>query len=262
MTLDPVSAVQTSLGINRTATKIAIGGFVVMALAIGLMQMLDNDTLSFWQLLAALVALIVVMMVLTQLPLLARRLLCWVMTLCLTFVAVTATAQAITFNGIPWLAPSTCILSFHLAPSCVISGPAAGSGPAIGGAGLSLAGAAQAGTLPQAQLLGLADLAGQDTARVFIQFAGYSRGWAEKLAAALVQSGWQVQGADRGGERISAAAGLNEVRYFHPSDAELAAALAKAAQDWRAGAPVGVVDLSATKFGRSEPGLLEVWISE
>ena len=53
---------------------------------------------------------------------------------------------------------------------------------------------------------------------------------AEKLkgiAAKLVAQGWPIQGADQGGERYDHAAGLNEVRFFHPDDKARAEALAQ-----------------------------------
>lgn len=261
MALNPISAVEMSLGINRTATKIAIGGFVVMALTIGVMQMLDDARLTFWQLLAGLIGLIVLMMALTVLPQLARRVIAWVLTVCFSFVAITATGQAITSNGCPRLATATCILSFHLAPGCVISRPGAAPGD---GAMLQMApGAAFAGALPKERLfLAQGTTAGPDGARVFIQFAGFPRDQIVKLAQSLLQEGWQVEGADRGGERIKAATGLNEVRFFHPGDADRAAKLAEAAGVFAEGGRLEVVDLSASGYGQAEPGLLEVWISE
>jgi hypothetical protein len=70
-----------------------------------------------------------------------------------------------------------------------------------------------------------------------------------------------VEGADRGGERVSAAAGLNEVRYFNAGDAALAAALAQAVGTADPGKQVTLQDLSASRYGKSTPGLLEVWVS-
>ena len=250
-------AIETSLGINRQATKIAVGGFVVMALAIGLVQFADDDTLTFWQLLVGLLGLMVLMMALTQLPLLARRLVGWVLTACFSFVAITATGQAITFNGCPRLASATCILSFHMAASCTISRPGAG-GEVTGAVAGPDPGTVFAGGLV---LTGLTFVqAGEE--RVFIQFAGYKRGWVVDLAGKLAEGGWQVEGGERGGERIAAAAGLNEVRYFNPAEAERAAALAEELATAAPGTVPTVVDLSGGKYGQSEPGLLEIWISE
>lgn len=256
--MEPIfKAIETSLGINRQATRIAIGGFVVMALAIGLVQLLDDDTLTFWQLLVGLLGLMVLMMVLTQLPLLARRVVGWVLTACFSFVAITATGQAITFNACPRLASATCILSFHMAASCAVSRPRAAE--VVTGA----ADGPESGTVFAAGFV-LTDITFVQATdeRVFIQFAGYQRDWVVGVAEKLAAAGWRVEGGDRGGERISAAAGLNEVRYFNPADAERAAALAEALTTAAPGTVATAVDLSASIYAQPQPGLLEIWISE
>ena len=250
-------AIEMSLGINRQATKIAIGGFVVMALAIGLVQMADDDTLSFWQLLVGLLGLIVIMMVLTQLPMMARRAIGWVLTACFSFVAITATGQAITFNACPRLASATCILSFHLAASCAVSRPRAAEG-VTGAVDVPDPGTVFATGL---RLTDITFVQATDE-RVFIQFEGYKRGWVVGVAEKLAAAGWRIEGGDRGGERIAAAAGLNEVRYFNPADAERAAALATALTEAAPRTTATVVDLSTSKYAQTAPGLLEVWISE
>lgn len=250
-------AIETSLGINRQATKIAVGGFIVMALAIGLVQFADDDSLTFWQLLVGLLGLMVLMMALTQLPLLARRVVGWVLTACFSFVAITATGQAITFNACPRLASATCILSFHMAASCAISRP--GAGEVVTGA----LDRGAPGTLFANGIVvtGITFLQATDE-RVFIQFAGYKRGWVVGVAEKLAEAGWRIEGGDRGGERIAAAEGLNEVRYFHAADAERAKALAEAVATAAPGTEATVVDLSGSTYGQPQPGLLEVWISE
>jgi hypothetical protein len=252
MSFDPFKAIETSLGINPQATKIAVGGFIVMALAIGMAQFLDDDTLSFWHLLAALLALMVFMMAITHLPLMARRLMAWVLTLCFSFIALTATVQAVTNNRFtPPLSTVSCILSFYMAPSCSVSPPMVGS------LDLALFGAAfaQDTTGP----VGLAEA--RSRAIIFVQFAGYGRDDIVTLASALVEDGWPVEDAKRGGERIGSAQGLNEVRYFHPDDAAIAAALADATGAALAGATVIVEDLSASKYAMAAPGHLEIWVS-
>lgn len=254
-------AIELSLGINRQATKIALGGFVVMALAIGLVQLADDDTLTFWRLLVAQVALMVFMLVITQLPLLARRLLAWVVALCFASTMITATVQSVTENRFrPPLALASCIISFYFAESCH-SSPASitSAGPGLIGAAF-----AQDSTTPLAApaLTGPALAEAQARARLFIQFTGYQRSEVVKLAAMLAGSGWRVEGGDRGGERVTSAAGLNEVRYFNPDDAALAMALAETVQASSPGKTFKVQDLSASRYGKGEAGLLELWISE
>ena len=254
-------AIETSLGINRQATTIAMGGFVVMALAIGLVQLADDDTLTFWHLLVAQVALMVFMLVITQLPLMARRMLAWVVALCFAFTAITATVQSVTGNLFrPPLPLASCIISFSFAPSCnaTPSDTSSLSAAFLGAAFAQEATAVSAGPA----LTGEALTAAQGQSRIFIQFAGYKRDQVVKLAGLLAQSGWRIEGADRGGERVTTAAGLNEVRYFNPSDMPLAAALADALKAEMPGKDITLQDLSASRYGKAETGLLEIWISE
>jgi hypothetical protein len=253
-------AIELSLGLNRQATMIAVGGFVVMALAIGLVQLADDDTLTFWRLLVAQVGLMVFMLVITQLPLLARRLVAWVVALCFASTVVAATVQSVTENRFrPPLALASCIISFYFADSCQ-SSPAT-----VGAAGAGLIGVAFAqegsGSQTSPALTGAALTQAQAEARLFIQFAGYQRGDVVTLALQLAEGGWKVEGGERGGERVATAAGLNEVRFFNPDDAALAAALAKAVQAHSPGKRFKVQDLSASSYGKARPGLLELWIS-
>jgi hypothetical protein len=261
MPLDPISAIQTSLGINRTATQLTIGGFVVMAAAIGIAQMSDDDTLTFWQLLVGLMGLIVIMMVLAQLPLVARRAIGWVLTACFSFVAITATGQAVTGNSCPRLATATCILSFHMASSCERSRPDA-TGTIAGTVSGAVDGLASGAVFAAGLVLTDIQFTQSSDERVYIQFAGYQRDQIVALAKALVAAGWRVEGADRGGERIAAAKGMNEVRYFNAADAERAAALVAATTAWAPDKRFQVIDLSASAYGQAAPGLLEIWISE
>jgi hypothetical protein len=50
--------------------------------------------------------------------------------------------------------------------------------------------------------------------------------------------------------------------YFNAADADRATELAAAAAARAQGRTLAVVDLSASAYGRAQPGLLEVWISE
>lgn len=180
------------------------------AAAIGIAQMSDDDTLTFLQLLVGLVGLIVIMMVLTQLPLLARRVIAWVLTACFSFVAITATGQAVTSNSCPRLATATCILSFHMASSCERSRPGA-TGTVAGTVSGTLDGPEATSVLAAGVVLTDVRFVQAADERVYIQFAGCGRDRIVELAASLVAAGWRVEGADRGGERIKAAEGMNEV---------------------------------------------------
>jgi hypothetical protein len=256
-----LKAIELSLGINRQATKIAIGGFVVMALAIGLVQLADDDTLTFWRLLVAQVVLMVFMLVITQLPLLARRMVAWVVAMCFASTVLAATLQSVTENRFrPPLALASCIISFYFADSCQ-SSPAKVSGMGPGLIGAAFAQESTSRSLLPA-LTGILLAEAQKRSRLFIQFSGYKRGEVIELAQELAKAGWQVESGDRGGERVANAEGLNEVRYFNPEDAALAAALVKTLNSANPTRSITVQDLSASAYGKSEPGLLEVWISE
>jgi hypothetical protein len=160
----------------------------------------------------------------------------------------------------PPLPLASCIISFSFAPSCV-STPSDTSGLSAAFLGAAFA---QDATDPSASLAltGEALMAGQSQSRIFIQFAGYKRDYVIKIAAMLSQSGWRVAGAERGGERVTTAAGLNEVRYFNPADMALAAALKDALQAEMPGKDIKLQDLSATRYGTAETSLMEIWISE
>lgn len=66
--------------------------------------------------------------------------------------------------------------------------------------------------------------------RVWIQFARSLDRAAQivPLAMALEAAGWTIPSAAAGGERIAAAAGRSEIRYFHPGDREIPERLAEA----------------------------------
>jgi hypothetical protein len=94
--------------------------------------------------------------------------------------------------------------------------------------------------------------------QVWIHFAGdLSRERVIELAAALGDAGWTVVDAGRGGERISSAYGLNQVRYVDPDDLGAAQQLARRIS---ASGLVGTVDVRDFTH-LANRGLLEVWIS-
>jgi hypothetical protein len=90
---------------------------------------------------------------------------------------------------------------------------------------------------------------------IYVQFAGASREAVEDMIANLRHSGWKILGNP---ERLSSAAGLNEVRYGRSADRDAAEALADALTRAKfSSAPV------VAKFVRVvRPKVLEVWISQ
>lgn len=94
--------------------------------------------------------------------------------------------------------------------------------------------------------------------QVFVQFAGViKRDDIKVMMRKLRDRGWNMQGTEGGGERTSAAAGLNVVRYGTTEDAEAANALAAAVQ--------AITPSAATIATERNSGVkskaLEVWIS-
>ncbi|WP_143278683.1 hypothetical protein [Bradyrhizobium sp. Y36] len=94
--------------------------------------------------------------------------------------------------------------------------------------------------------------------RVFVQFAGViTRDEMRVMMRKLGDVGWNVQGAELGGERTPAAAGLQEVRFSDAVDEAAARVLAQAVQ-----ASSIVSRPVVAKLSSGVPkGALEVWIS-
>lgn len=91
---------------------------------------------------------------------------------------------------------------------------------------------------------------------VYIQFAVFPRPKIVAFASTLKQSGWAMQGSDRGGERRDEATGESEVR-FQEADREAAQALAQQINAEKL-LPKEVT-LATTKL--VSEGTLELWIS-
>lgn len=249
MILDPFKAIQAVLGINPRAARIAAAGFLVLTLAISAVQFQDDRSVTLWQMLSALVGLMVLMVILGLFPAMLGRLCAWVVGLCFCVWAVTLTAQVIADDRLP-VASYRCIGSIGFADTCGRS-----AGDATARLPSEVIVTAETGpSAPQPEP--------PPAARVFVQFAEFVREDVIRLAADLTQQGWMVEGAERGGERTGAADGMNEVRYFNADDRANAEALALSVSGAMAGRPpIAVKDLSATKYAQAKPGLLEVWIS-
>lgn len=100
--------------------------------------------------------------------------------------------------------------------------------------------------------------------KVIVQFAGsLSRQDVTKVSLELTTKGWNVQGADRGGERTAQAVGIDQVRFFHQEDAELAKQLATSYNElahWQGFDQLAVAFVSGYE-SRFPMGYLEVWTS-
>jgi len=94
--------------------------------------------------------------------------------------------------------------------------------------------------------------------KVFVQFAGViTRDSVKSMMRALRNNGWNVQGANAGGERTVAAAGYTEVRYPNESDLQAARALAREVQ----AANLTSHAITEQRTPSIAKGSLEVWVS-
>lgn len=101
--------------------------------------------------------------------------------------------------------------------------------------------------------------------RVYIQFAGVlSQDEVIKVSLKLKGEGWNVQGADHGGERTAQAVGIDQVRYFHSEDQDIAKRLAtrynELASSWPGFDQLSVAFVAGYE-SRVPVGQLEVWTS-
>ena len=99
-------------------------------------------------------------------------------------------------------------------------------------------------------------------ARVFVQFHDpVTRDQTIALGTALAAAGWQVEGAERGGELVGNGTDRNEVRFFQTADEAIAIALGEAIHALAPSATVHVRDF-ARLGGYTPAGQLEIWLSD
>lgn len=99
--------------------------------------------------------------------------------------------------------------------------------------------------------------------KVFVQFSGSIRRESiVQLASELSNLDWNVQGANRGGERTVNANGFNEIRYSDSAKKDAAMLLANEVQSRSpAGQEVGIRHITNPRF-QIPTNTLEVWISK
>ena len=250
MAFEPVKFFMTPGNVNKPVALFLFGGWLALNVAAAIYN--ADLGISFQGLLALLLVLSLVVGALAILPRLPKVLLGWLMVILFAGWLVVVFVQVATSSGFtPPLAPVNCLLG-PLGSDCnrSLSIEANTSGiaplPPV--------------VVPPPSFLDVS------AAKVFVQFAGFVRQDVVAISTALAKDGWNIQGADQGGERLSAAAGLNEVRFFHSEDAGLANELASALKAKMAAEGRGIVvkDLSGLpEFAAKAPkGLLEIWISK
>jgi hypothetical protein len=286
MALDPVTTLETALKINRPAAKLLVGGFLLLTLAVVLGNQLQDSGLSFWTIPLALLGLSVLVAIFARMPDMLATLACWTLVALALLFAVGVTGQVLAGNTLPY-AKLDCLTGFWKpgacntspvvvpdAPAAVLpefeqpqAAPAAEEPTPVAPATTAEPAAAEAAapdTSAEAVAVPVSIVPEVDraTATVYIQFAGFDRDTVKQIAKDLVALGWPIQGAEQGGERYAHAAGLNEVRFFHPDDKVRADVLAVELSGTMAGKPVKVLDVSDSAYAKDTPGHFEIWISK
>jgi hypothetical protein len=259
MSMDPIKTFESALKINRPAAVFVVGGFLVLALAAALGNSFKDSGLTFWHIPGALVGFSVLVAVLARLQGLLATLVCWTLVGLGLIWAVAVTGQIIFGNTLPY-AKLECLTGFWKPGACSVSPIEVPQGEAtVVTPDASLQPPASEDTeLPPATAVDV----DRGTAVTYIQFAGFDRDKVKEIARQLVDLGWDIQGAEQGGERYDHAAGLNEVRFFNAADKTRAEVLAQELSAAMSGRPITVLDVSDSSYAMDTPGHLEIWISK
>lgn len=247
MPFDPITALKTLAEVDKRVAAIVWGGLGVFAAAVIVVGWTGGGPETALQTAFYVIGFGALVSILSSLPNLATTFLAWFLTLLFSVWAVLVFAQVVSDDKFtPPLATYGCLI-FFLSEGCMET-VAAASEPAV------------EFTRPAA-----ANFTPPLGNKVYIQFSWPNdREDIVALASALVQQGWNVQDAGRGGERLQSALGTFDVRFFHAADSEaarqLSIAVGAALGD---GAEPSVKDLSETRFASAAtPGQLEVWLGK
>ncbi|MFT4150712.1 MAG: hypothetical protein QM656_10995 [Paracoccaceae bacterium] len=253
--MDIFAPLQKVLKIPPGAARLVGAGYLVLAAAAWLISAYDGDPISLAVLAAIILAFGLVVLALSQLSAVLRGILGYVLVLLFSLWIVLLFIQTV-FNN-PLTPPVVTYQCLVFSSDCR---PVSALAPVPASEGRVIATDVTADTGPET---GPDPSVQRGAHRVFVQFAGFDRAGIVAMAEKLASGGWDVQGADRGGERLAAAAGVNEIRIFHPEDKQAGALLAAEVAAGLAGAgPLNVRDLSGTALASRVPaGQMEVWVS-
>lgn len=98
----------------------------------------------------------------------------------------------------------------------------------------------------------------QESVRLFVQIGDHPRHAAVDLEATLTALGWKVGP----GGQDETTGGLSEVRYFYPEDAAIAESLLRELRVRYQGEQIVLKDMSASGIRGSQPGQIDLWISD
>jgi hypothetical protein len=261
----PVAALTKLYSIEPNSAKVLTAGMALFAAA-GIVSAGHVDIATMGLVGLYVVALGLLLIVVANLPALLRVMLgSFVVVMIMTMIA-TVFAASVTEPS--WPKPSYCLVKFWL-PCVRVEEAYAERNARSLDAGVDVAAAATVSrvvirpptvnggdrSLPRLRVTRSAPVPVSSRA-VFIHFAGsITRDSITELNSTLRGVGWNMQG--RSGERIEAAAGLNELRYGQQGDREAAALLAAAVS--RTGiAAAPVVPRFMAVIG---PKNMELWIS-
>ena len=285
MQIDPIALFESALKLDRRKSAFGFYGFLIFALSIYLWNYISDVGIPFWAVPAYLLVFCVLIAGFTQINGVLKHVLSWaVVTLFFVWLSALITQVVTQSFFTPPLATAICMVkpfedrcafitagaALQPMPPPVFPAPDASAAltpplaPAIAPDAAITRSVTLAPRPPVAPEPVLVQATVPGSNQVFIQFAVLSRDDVVDAASRLTALGWNVQGAASGGERLSAATGLMEVRFFFAEDATGAALLAQNLQDSRPGRPqVGVRDLSGTDLAKSvSPGHFEIWMSQ
>lgn len=227
VTLDPIALLQLALKVDRRAASIIIIGLVAFTVVAIINTLGMDDPKGSALAVAYVVGAGFLISILAKIvgDSIAQTVLSWAVTaLIVVFMATVAYGAIVPRQTL--VNPPACVLQFWApcndkldelasvqAPVSPLPPPSPASQPR----------AANPSTAPAPSSIV------PPPVNIYVQFAGLiSRENMIKVSTGLVAQGWKVQGANRGGERTQAAAGLNEVRYANP---ELKGAAERLAQE-------------------------------
>ena len=242
-----LSVIEKLLVVNRPAAIIILTGLTVFA-AVSIFQTfrindLQGSILVAGYIVALGVALTVISNALHNPPI--RTVVSWFITV-LSILYASAIFVGAVFPSTPLVNPPSCLLRFW--DDC------RGRGGLIN----RVAEGVPAPALTPVPKAPATSLVPPPLMRVYVQFAGLLRREdVVSVSRGLRDTGWNVQGADQGGERTVAASGFNEVRYLSPANEVAAKVLAQQIQ------ATNLIKhpIAVTLNTNVRPDTLEVWIS-
>lgn len=240
-----------TLKVNDNVATLIGSSFIVLCVGVFFLSYLRDVNVNLLAFCLYIVAIAICVAAIAAMPDVLKALVSWVITTVFLVWLLVLCAQIVTTNGFAYLAPAQCLIQFWHQQCHQVNFDKQQAASGIQTTN-QVEASSQVGTVTN-----------KSDARVYIQFAGFPRKVPVSVASVLTDKGWSVIDAKRGGERHSAAAGLNEVRFFKKSDENRAVVLAKELSAALPNNPsIEVKDFSSTSHSeRVKSGHLEIWMS-